>query len=110
MTSLILISAIGLLLMKLFGGRASETPWTNEGLPTPLAEPSELYMLSRRLVDAIRLAGPTHARPQILELQRRAGLVMLDPSSEVSIASGIYDARTRQATGWYGRLWQEETP
>ena len=87
-----------------------QTPWTNAGLPTPVGSVSELYYLARRVVDSIRLSSVASSRPQILELQRRAGLVTLDPESEIAVASGQYDARTRQAVGWYGRYWQEETP
>lgn len=98
------------LILALRGSGSAQTPWTGEGLPTPLGGNDELYHLARRTAEAIRLAGPTGARPQILELQRRAALVRMDEASQIATASGLYDARTRQATGYYGRLWQEETP
>lgn len=87
----------------------SRTAWSGEGLPRPVGTLEELHVLARQLVEAARASGRLDAG-QVRNFQRRAGLVTLDPVSNISVASGAYDALTRRAVGYYGRFWQEETP
>lgn len=110
---LLALGALGLL--ALLGRRPRPQPqrtaWTGAGLPTPVAAPPELLQLAGPLAAALKSAPAAHATAGLVrQFQRRAGLVSVRDESGIATASGQYDALTRQALGYYGRIWQEETP
>ena len=106
-----IIAAAGLALVALlFRGRPqTRTPWSQTGLPTPVATSDELARLATSLAAQMRTSAGASGG-QVKEFQRRAGLVAIRDSSDIATASGVYDAQTRQALGYYGRMWREETP
>lgn len=109
MKLLLLAGAALLFLLRGRGQAPTRTPWTNAGLPTPVAAPPELRTLATELAAALRARAPT-AAGLVRQFQRRAGLVAVRDESGIATASGVYDALTRQAVGWYGQMWKEETP
>lgn len=105
----IILLAGAALLGLLFRKGRPKTAWTNAGLPAPVAALPELETLATGLIAAIRnrsamAAGLTR------EFQRRAGLVAVRDDSGIATASGVWDSQTRQAAGYYGRIFQEDTP
>lgn len=103
-----ILAIAGAALLALLFRPKPKTAWTNAGLPAPVATLPELETLARNLAAAMRGGGAY--TPQVREFQRRAGLVAVRDNSGIATASGVFDAQTRQAMGYYGRMWQEETP
>lgn len=113
---LLLLAGLAALLGLGRGRRPTRTAWTNAGLPRPIADLPTLERHAAELAAALRARAPSAGL--VRQLQRGAGLLReVVETAERSpdegrdrAAEGTYDALTRQATGYYGRLWIEETP
>jgi hypothetical protein len=112
------VVTIGILALIFRKRPSSLTAWTAEGLPAPDADLAELYTLAQGLVSDRANHGVFD--PGALRLfKRRAGLSTISAAElrrataefgPIAEATAEYDARTRQAVGFYGRLWKEQAP
>lgn len=103
-----ILAIAGAALLALLFRPKPKTAWTNAGLPAPVATLEALEAHAQELANALRTGAP--AAGLIRQLQREAGLVAVRDASGIATASGVMDPQTRQAMGYYGRMWKEETP
>jgi hypothetical protein len=116
MKTILVLGALGL--VALFRRAApTRTGWTADGLPQPIASKAELRTQARALASSLR-TRTAETVGLVRQFQRGAGLLAeVVETAERSpdegrdrAAAGVYDATTRQALGWYGQIWIEETP